>query len=48
VNIKSTIIKDVKATGFTGPLLNISNVTAKGLSGATTIDPPNSPTPSPL
>jgi hypothetical protein len=42
-NIKDAVIKDIKVTGFTGPLLNINNVTGKGLTGATTIDPPKLP-----
>jgi len=46
-NIKNAVIKDVEVTGFTGPLLNISNVTGKGLTGATTIDPPKLPDPVP-
>jgi hypothetical protein len=46
-NIKNAEIKDIKVTGFTGPLLNISNVTGKGLTGATTIDPPKLPDPVP-
>ena len=46
-NIKNAVIRDIKVTGFTGPLLNISNVTGKGLTGATTIDPPKIPDPIP-
>ena len=46
-NIKDAVIKDIKVTGFTGPLLNINNVTGKGLTGATTIDPPKVPDPIP-
>jgi polygalacturonase len=47
-NIKDAVIKDIKVTGFTGPLLNIGNVTGKGLAGATTIDPPKLPDPIPV
>ncbi len=47
-NIKDAVIKDIKVTGFTGPLLNISNVTGKGLAGASTIDPPKLPDPIPV
>ena len=46
-NIKDADIRDIKVTGFSGPLLNISNVTGKGLAGATTIDPPKLPNPIP-
>ena len=46
-NIKNADIHDIKVTGFTGSLLNISNVTGKGLTGATQIDPPKVPDPSP-
>jgi polygalacturonase len=46
-NIKNADIRDIKVTGFTGPLLNISNVTGKGLTGATQIDPPKLPDPIP-
>jgi polygalacturonase len=47
-NIKDAAIKDIKVTGFAGQLLNISNVTGKGLAGATTIDPPRLPDPIPV
>ncbi len=46
-NIKNADIRDIKVTGFTGPLLNIANVTGKGLAGATQIDPPKVPDPIP-
>jgi len=46
-NIKNADIRDIKVTGFTGPLLNISNVTGKGLAGAAQIDPPKLPDPIP-
>ena len=47
-NIKNADIRDIKVTGFTGSLLNISNVTGKGLTGATQIDPPKLPDPIPI
>jgi hypothetical protein len=34
-NVKMADIRNVKVTGFTGPLLTISSVTGKGLEGAT-------------
>ncbi len=46
-NIKDAIIKDIKVAGYTGPLLNIANVTGKGLTNATIIDPPKLPDPIP-
>jgi hypothetical protein len=48
-NVKDAVIRNVNVTGFAGPLLNISNVTGKGLTGATTIAPPTvgEPVPSP-
>ncbi len=42
-NITKANLKNINVTGFTGPLLSINNVTGKGLSGATVIDPPNIP-----
>jgi hypothetical protein len=47
-NIKNADIRDIKVTGFTGSLLNTSNVTGKGLTGATQIDPPKLPDPIPI
>lgn len=46
-NIKRAEIRDVKVTGFTGPLLSINNVTGDGLTGATTIDALKLPDPIP-
>ncbi|GGF15047.1 hypothetical protein GCM10011383_27830 [Hymenobacter cavernae] len=46
-NIKKAKLRDIKVTGYTGPLLSISNVTGSGLEGATTIDPPKLPDPVP-
>jgi polygalacturonase len=42
-NIKNARIKDIKVTGYSGPLISINNVAGKGLEGATTIDAPKLP-----
>jgi polygalacturonase len=42
-NIKKAKIKDIKVTGYSGPLISINNVTGTGLEGAATIDPPKVP-----
>jgi hypothetical protein len=42
-NMKSVTIRNVSVSGFTGPLLSISNVTGSGLAGAATIDPAKMP-----
>ncbi len=42
-NIKNAEIRNVKVTGFSGPLLSIHNVTGKGLENAATIDGPKVP-----
>ncbi|WP_213805941.1 glycoside hydrolase family 28 protein [Granulicella sp. dw_53] len=39
-NVKHAVIRDVKVTGYSGPLLSVSNVTGSGLNGATTIEAP--------
>jgi hypothetical protein len=39
-NIRRAEVRNVKVTGFTGPLLSINNVTGKGLEGAAKIEPP--------
>jgi polygalacturonase len=44
-NVKKAEIHNVKVTGLAGPLIGISNVTGKGLDGASTIDPPKVPDP---
>jgi polygalacturonase len=46
-NIRNAVIRDVKVTGVTGPLLAIHNVTGKGLQGAVQIDGPKVPDPIP-
>lgn len=35
-NIKNAVLKNIEVSGFTGPLLTITNVTGTGLTGATT------------
>ena len=42
-NMKNVTIRNVSVSGFTGPLLSISNVTGSGLAGAATIDPAKLP-----
>ncbi len=37
-NVKNAAIRNIKVTGFTGPLLSIDNVTGSGLAGAAKID----------
>jgi polygalacturonase len=37
-NMKNVVIRNIKVTGFTGPLLSIENVTGRGLAGAAKID----------
>ncbi len=44
-NISGAKLRDIKVTGFTGPLIGINNVTGEGLKGAATIDPPKLPEP---
>jgi polygalacturonase len=44
-NVKKAEIRNIKVTGFTGPLIAINNVSGKGLEGASTIDPPKVPDP---
>jgi hypothetical protein len=46
-NVKNAVIRDVKVTGVTGPLIGIHNVTGKGLQGAVQIDGPKVPDPIP-
>jgi len=42
-NMKDVVIRDVKVTGFDGPLISIDNVTGEGLAGAAKIDPAKMP-----
>jgi hypothetical protein len=44
-NARQVDIRNIKVTGFTGPLIGINNVTGKGLEGAAAIDPPKVPEP---
>ena len=37
-NMKNVVIRNIKVTGFTGPLLSIDHVTGTGLTGAAKID----------
>ena len=37
-NMRNAVIRNVKVTGYTGPLISISNVTGTGLAGAIKID----------
>jgi polygalacturonase len=41
--VKNAVIRNVKVTGFTGPLLSIAHVTGTGLAGAAAIDPAKLP-----
>jgi len=42
-NMKNVVIRNVKVTGFEGPLISVANVTGSGLEGAATIDPAKMP-----
>jgi hypothetical protein len=44
-NIKKADIRNVKVTGFSGPLIGIHNVSGRGLEGAAAIEPPKVPDP---
>jgi hypothetical protein len=44
-NAVHVTIKDVRVTGFSGPLLSVYNVTGKGLEGAVTVNAPKVPEP---
>lgn len=46
-NMKSVVLRNIKVTGYSGPLLSIANVTGTGLAGAATIEPPKIPDPVP-
>ena len=46
-NITNAEIREVKVSGYAGPLLGIHNVTGTGLEGAARIDPPKIPEPVP-
>ncbi len=42
-NIRNAVIRDIKVTGVAGPMMNIHNVSGKGLAGASPIDGPKLP-----
>jgi polygalacturonase len=44
-NIKNAELKNIKVTGYAGPLISVNNVTGSGLGGAATVDPPKTPDP---
>jgi hypothetical protein len=44
-NIKNAEIRDVKVTGFAGPLIRVNNVSGRGLDGAAQIEGPKLPEP---
>lgn len=47
-NVKNAELRNIRITGSSGPLINIYNVTGKGLKGATTIAAPKSVEPVPV
>ncbi|MGO9318014.1 MAG: glycoside hydrolase family 28 protein [Terracidiphilus sp.] len=47
-NVRNAVIRNVNVTGYTGPLINIHNVTGIGLHGAATIEGPKSGDPVPI
>ncbi len=47
-NIVNAEIRDIKVTGYSGPLIGIHNVTGTGLDGASAIGPPKVPEPIPV
>jgi polygalacturonase len=44
-NVKKAEIRNIRVTGLAGPLIQIHNVTGKGLEGAETVGPPKIPEP---
>lgn len=46
-NVRGAKLRDIKVTGYAGPLVGIHNVSGNGLKGATVIDPPKLPDPVP-
>jgi polygalacturonase len=46
-NVKNAKLRDIKVTGYTGPLVGIYNVTGSGLKGAAAIEAPKFPEPVP-
>lgn len=47
-NVRDAVVRNIRVTGFTGALLNLSNVTGKGLAGAAAIEPPKVGEPVPV
>jgi polygalacturonase len=41
--VKNAVLRNIKVTGFSGPLISTANVTGTGLAGATAIDPSKLP-----
>ena len=39
-NVKNAVLRNIKVTGFEGPLLSTYHVTGSGLTGAATLPPP--------
>ena len=46
-NVKKANIKNINVSGYSGPLINVYNVTGKGVENAAAIDPPRIPEPIP-
>jgi polygalacturonase len=44
-NVQDAVLEKIAVTGYTGPLLSLTNVTGKGLEGAVTVDGPKLPPP---
>jgi polygalacturonase len=42
-NVKNAVIRNIKVTGYSGPLISIENVTGSGLASAAKIDPAKMP-----
>ena len=46
-NIRNAELRDIRVTGFTGPLVSVVNVTGTGIDGASALAPPKEPDPIP-
>jgi polygalacturonase len=46
-NVRGAKLRDIKVTGYAGPLIGVNNVSGSGLKGAAAIDPPELPDPVP-
>jgi len=46
-NVKNADLRDIRVTGFSGPLMGIHNVSGSGIEGAAAIDGPKIPAPVP-